>query len=1007
MGGTPGTRLAPVATLTSNPLQFLGGIAHTMVGLGGEFVNAVAHPLAQFGQTLANLPMQAVHEAATAAQEGKALILGDQSKYNQLATKEGGYQKGSYLYKEYGSHSLGDLSGLGHALEFGATAATIAAGVPGLSEIEAAQATNPLANRIVQSANDFLGAGKGNVVSKTVRNAILTQPTIQFAGKTADDVTHGKLADSAIDAAMWGLPVVGKYVAPVIKAAAGAVGDATFGKSAILEQMFGHDVTQAYMKNNPDMVQTMKQFEGFTLQQKHVMGDMNLAAPWAERYINERIPGIAYDIGGLDKLMKNMKPYADEMTTLQGKQATGEKITLPSGKQVSTKGLTVSGNFMDAAPKAVKAIQGAINDPRWLEDGQFKVNAVHKAVASLGITNETVNAHLVDSLMHSANPSEAEANLTQMIGEHQKQIVHDLGNGFVYTSAPDYVAHVPTAAEVADKSIATHVPATGAAGAIGKGITAAGLSPRSVDDTRITQSLEDNLNQQLQDHGYIKTSADQLLKMLQTKANMSAGVSDLRMLTAKMIREATNGSEELRNASPHEIGGMLRSAYRSIPAELVGMGPKLTNAVMNPLLSRYLRVQGLGRFELNPFFIFGKVPLKGAVVAGAHGATMEGLAKAFTGQLGDVHDLLKNDVGGQWYTGRTAGDVQDVAGANTTRSTANATQVNGALQRQIDAMVHDVAKAHGTTPEAILTEKGDLYNELQHGAGLIKGYGTGGYLNSPLAKSLNLLIFPSRFETKVAMAATKIMGRMTLVQQTAAISAIGNLAGFMNSDQGKQWAVQNADAIAALKYFSPLSTLQGVADFFTKGQHIQDLGEIGGLPFGVVTQIITNQVPTLGHFGGSQAYDAQGQPYAHAVPITMTARAQTAFKDLLSSMFSYPGQTLGLTSKTKVVQAIGGPATTPAKDAVQYTYANGSLEGSPNAPKPQAVPGGAAMPSPAPSAAPLPTPAGTIEPQTPDTQHLGQVDTSGHITPPKAKKAKTTVPLSAQLPGAAAIAAGL
>ena len=82
------------------------------------------------------------------------------------------------------------------------------------------------------------------------------------------------------------------------------------------------------------------------------------------------------------------------------------------------------------------------------------------------------------------------------------------------------------------------------------------------------------------------------------------------------------------------------------------------------------------------------------------------------------------------------------------------------------------------------------------------------FINSPLARTLNVAIFPFRFDTKVATILTKSLGRQPLLTQVAVINGMMKAHTWLNSPEGNAWYAQNKEAISVFKYITPLASLR-------------------------------------------------------------------------------------------------------------------------------------------------------------------------------------------------------
>jgi hypothetical protein len=140
------------------------------------------------------------------------------------------------------------------------------------------------------------------------------------------------------------------------------------------------------------------------------------------------------------------------------------------------------------------------------------------------------------------------------------------------------------------------------------------------------------------------------------------------------------------------------------------------------------------------------------------------------------------------------------------------------------------------------------------------------------------------------------------IVQLAMVNGLLKGNDWASSPQGKDWQKKNADLLGVVNYFSPTHTIDAIASALKSGK-AADLGSIGGMPFGVITTILKNQGVQLPDTLSSDATNPKtGEAYVQHLPTTDKARLQQGLTDLIGSMFSYPGATVGLPSKSKTMQ---------------------------------------------------------------------------------------------------------
>ena len=460
-------------------------------------------------------------------------------------------------------------------------------------------------------------------------------------------------------------------------------------------------------------------------------------------------------------------------------------------------------------------------------------------------------------------------------------------------------------------------------GKVGNTLTRAGLSTEAPIQGQQNALLKAAFARHLAAQG-VEGDSNKILSAL--RGVDKRGAADPRFLTKTDIESALVGTATKADAG--KVLKAIRNAYADLPASVVGAGGKAVNKTIQkvPAMATYLRLEQAGRYDSGLLSIGFRIKqfVKGNLVAAAEGR------KIGVNPTGDEVAALKEH--GLMSMSHAGGDQGIIAG-----NSGQGTKLLPPEQRTIiGGLAASIARAHGTTVDQILAAKGPLADKLKESVDLVHGYGSGSYLNSPMAKTLNVLIFPSRFDTKIAIEASKAVSKMPAVHQAALAAGIANTVGFLGSPKGKQWQKDNATAIGLIQAFSPLQTIQNVYNFTNRGGHIGDLGQVGGLPIGVLSTILQHQGLGLGKLGPSQGINpATDTPYAMAVPTTEKARVQTALTDLIGSMYSYPGRTAGLSAKTAVTQTVI-PGLKPAVGSTQYRLNDGTV--APSLPKPGAKP---------------------------------------------------------------------
>lgn len=894
---------APKPNFFGNVAKSAGTIAS---GVGSAIYNAAFQAPQQLGEHLANYAqsggeINSINSSQQALTQAQAHIT--------RAYKDGKLSKDQYKtalkglgssFSKLGEQASNISKGLPgtvqigkEAVQTGATIVTLAAGLPGasaplfgtaaLAETEGATGAAAALTKARLGIQSTLKAGESTLgpAGKLIRNAAITQPTVEAPFSIGEKLKQGNYAGAAGEVALASVPTALGAASALLKKAAPSIKRAFTGKAGVLDVALGNRVIK-YAAEHPEDAQRLKRMELFTLNQPAVKQG---ASPG--EFLANHLVSIGVNPGkkSIPQLLDAFDVYATKVEEVAKLVKAGK---LP-------RAAVVSADFTKVVPMLQKALKDTEN-LGIVERGQIALETMQKA----GITNPTVISKLLEPA--------SRGQLAALEDVAQKQIIKKLGGGFIATGGPKLRATLPSLA-ASTGELTTGKAANPVLGAAYKALEKAGLSPKAVPSSVVRGKLIDNLDQQLANKG-IDTPAKQVLNAL--NSIQKRGIFDPRSLTVNEARSALAG---IPGSDPKAILSAVRQAYAKLPVEVSGLGGKVMNEALAklPALSKYLRVQQLGRFDLNPFFAV-KQDIKGSAVALAEGAKFSNILKS---SPETEQALTKAGLFQKGFTGNDE-NIASLFGSGGKEF------IRHNQQKILTGLADSIAESHGTTVKAILEEAGPLADQMKHALNLTVGYGKGGYLNSPLAKSLNLLIFPSRFDTKIALEAGKAFNKMNIVSQMAVVRDLGKAGEYLNSPEGEQWQKDNSELLGVIKYFTPIGQLGHVFDLLSgHGGHVSDLGEIGGLPFGVITQILEHQGVNLGAAGSSQYLNPKtGEPVPDKIPTTTKARFQQGLTDLISSLFSYPGRTAGLQSKTSLIQGVV-PQLAPAKEETKSSLKGG------------------------------------------------------------------------------------
>lgn len=410
----------------------------------------------------------------------------------------------------------------------------------------------------------------------------------------------------------------------------------------------------------------------------------------------------------------------------------------------------------------------------------------------------------------------------------------------------------------------------------------------------------------------IEDVSDYILKKLKN-ANARLPVSDYRQLSPRQIRDAL----EITNAQALEVQSAISRAYLQVPLNIRGLGDRavdLTYSVRpaRAVAGRYTKLQGALRFAWNPFFNYLRLIPKTEILTSAEGGGFIG--SVFAGRLGQLSDIrgALREVGafekGGHFGNVMSGEAFESLGT-TSRNLgkkllpAQEYSISGLIGAQADRLGMDWKTYMDTFPD-----------QVRDTVQMIAEYDRkSNFLNSPLARTLNIAFFPFRFETKVATIFARNLAKSSLMTQVSVVNGLLRAHTWLNSTEGQAWYSQNADAIGLFKYITPIASLNEVFESLLPGHdhHLGNFGELGGLPFGWIPQILDAE--GLTNFNAPSVNPKTGDPFPKYIPVTDKGQAAIAVQDLIGSLFSYPGATIGLPSKSSVARSAAQGLTTAQK----------------------------------------------------------------------------------------------
>lgn len=406
--------------------------------------------------------------------------------------------------------------------------------------------------------------------------------------------------------------------------------------------------------------------------------------------------------------------------------------------------------------------------------------------------------------------------------------------------------------------------------------------------------------------------------------------TDLRMLTIPEMRRAfLEADYKFSDEQLKIIKNAIVQGHMRVPLQMIGLADKLVagSYKYNPLYKYYARTQGALRYTYNPFFAVQELTeteILGQAIAGGKPFWLTGVgvinpslqAKADdtikilekSGFFNDAAKIGKN-LDDNLMATRFGEAAQDVYLGRVSA------QITKTQKRSMALAVAKIAESKGMSVEDAMRYMGADIEDLVRP---IVQYPTHGVLNSNMLKALNIAAFPSRYNIKVATIAAQTLAKSPPATQAVVINKLWEMQNWLKTPSGIAWQQDNAKAIGFFKWLTPIGNIQWVFDTLEAGVDLTgklagrkptgnmtgvgDIGVIGGLPFGVISQILEGQ----GIITTNTPYvnPSTGDIYSKKIPESMKARVAQALLDFLGSTFTYPGRTLGLPGKTQGMQKL-------------------------------------------------------------------------------------------------------
>lgn len=492
---------------------------------------------------------------------------------------------------------------------------------------------------------------------------------------------------------------------------------------------------------------------------------------------------------------------------------------------------------------------------------------------------------------------------------------------------------------------------------VGRFLSASGLSPVGIEKGTIAQAQVQKFQEYLSgfrskdidvegSYTALRKLASSKMAISESKFGMAHRAEGIFSLSVEDIERGLDVSRD--------VAKVYRSAIqqsRRVPVAVQGLGPAAVNAmrsmpVIGPVMNTALYLTNLGHFTISPAHATRYVTKSSLFSLGeGAGANLGVVGRAIRKISPDIK--LPNLWGGEGYNlptlksmigeeanpktllmiedafyskkGLEALDVVNDSDLTSTAAFKGAGKTrNHNLflegirydERQTTANIfYSIGKRNGlkgNIDEVVARVMGDekLLAQASDVAEGIVGYKSG-YLQSPLAKTLNIMWYPSRFDTKVAQLTSNFIGRQNPIVQKSIIQGTMNMVEWSQSEGGKQWIKDNDAVVKLVNNLIPYGSIAEMIGHASKGE-FTDLGLIGGLPFGFVQSILTQE----GVIKNTYVNPATNRSGVQTIPTSLSEGAAMAVSGLFRHFFPLPIYTFSL-------QKIRNPIPTWVEDTVK------------------------------------------------------------------------------------------
>lgn len=914
-GYNPNARLADYRDPTGNksyvakPVSgnFVGGVAKSLGG-AANFAGKAAYGVAEgFGKGVGAWGHNLIGEVKILqkgqqmnAQVARGKVLQDQFKAGKISAaqfqkeysrllaenKKTVAEKKDIKNKQLSTMDLAKASGE-TALNVSALVMSAGAGQATLSKLAGSS------NKVISTAGkgaEFLGRAGGMDTSKTaagalIKSQLVAKPSIMSVPQIAQDVAKGNYVGAAGNAALQLSGGLKNGPVGALMGGAKKLGEGiskriydTHGLYDVVTLKGGKTVNQAmdaFSATNPKVAKsfekTLKVFQDLATQE-HGQGAESVAkAIEAYQPTGKKFADMSYD-----EFLKAANSIVKDRSSLQ-KIASKAGLTIPDGTAVVAARLTPE-------MKAGIAKRLAEADDPAKEFLKLKEEGILKGPNLPGQIEDMINSGARGDMLKKQIGSLKSVQPALVNG---KMVTTKDGRFLAFAKGAGTVRKADQVADIVKGKKATF-------GVVGRGLEKVGISTKQANPAEqkaIFNKVKDNFIKTIDANTDIKMPGRDILSQLNKLTDQKKGVFDIRQLTKGEIAEAMGSDKKAAG----QVLDAYNQAFKKLSYKDRGLAGKLTDFNMrnNPVAPGYARIQSIARYEMNPSF---RLQENIETRLGA-GALTGKNTMPFTDKYNDTVKMLRDE---GVFKSMFAGP----AGESAAGLGAISAKLSKSQQNQLAMTLETMAGGKKNVMKFVTDPKNaDIMQDIK----TIVQYPDKGFTSSNFMKALNLAAFPMRYNLKVTQFAAKALAKQPGAVQVQVLKGIKDFTDWQKTPEGIKWNSDNAEVLGILRYYTPIGSIEAVGKLLNPSgiRGLKDLGQIGGLPFGVISNVIRGQGITKSP--SPYLNPKTGEVVPEKVPQDTKARLEQALSDIVGSMFTYPGRIVGgenVPSKTQISQGI-------------------------------------------------------------------------------------------------------